>query len=250
MTMVREGKLLEGRSALSRLLNSNRLGAQQQARVRTEMARINESLIFGDRLVPGDPMVEIYTIKSGDNLIRVGKLYKITSDVIAHVNGLTNKNRIWAGQKLKVVKGPFHAVVDKSDFRLDMYLDDPSGAGGRMYVRSFNVGVGEGDSTPEGLWRVRGGGVGKLVNPSWKNPRTDAFYGRDDPANPIGEFWIGLEGIDDQTRGLPGYGIHGTVEPDSIGREASMGCVRLLPDDIAFVYAILVEDFSTVLIKR
>ena len=34
-----------------------------------------------------------------------------------------------------------------------------------------------------------------------------------------------------------GYGIHGTDEPDKLGRSVSHGCVRLGDDDIAKLYA-------------
>ena len=37
--------------------------------------------------------------------------------------------------------------------------------------------------------------------------------------NPLGTRWLGLN--------LKGYGIHGTNRPDSIGRNASHGCIRM-----------------------
>lgn len=39
------------------------------------------------------------------------------------------------------------------------------------------------------------------------------------PRNPVGLYWIGLS--------LPGYGIHGTPEPELIGKTGSHGCFRL-----------------------
>jgi lipoprotein-anchoring transpeptidase ErfK/SrfK len=39
------------------------------------------------------------------------------------------------------------------------------------------------------------------------------------PNNPVGRVWIGLS--------LPGYGIHGTPEPEDISRTQSHGCFRL-----------------------
>lgn len=39
------------------------------------------------------------------------------------------------------------------------------------------------------------------------------------PRNPVGLCWIGL--------GLPGYGIHGTPNPELIGKTGSHGCLRL-----------------------
>ena len=39
------------------------------------------------------------------------------------------------------------------------------------------------------------------------------------PNNPVGNAWIGLN--------LPGYGIHGTPEPEKVGRTESHGCFRV-----------------------
>ena len=39
------------------------------------------------------------------------------------------------------------------------------------------------------------------------------------PNNPVGTIWIGLN--------LPSYGIHGTPEPEKVGRTESSGCFRL-----------------------
>ena len=133
-----------------------------------------------------------------------------------------------------------------------MFLDETTehgapGDGQRIFVRSFDVGHGEGNSTPVGLWLVESGR--KLIDPPWTNPRTGKMFAADDPMNPIGEYWIGLEGTDERTKGKRGYGIHGTLEPESIGRQASMGCVRLAADDIALVYKLLVERHSTVRIE-
>jgi len=94
------------------------------------------------------------------------------------------------------------------------------------------------------MWRVAQGR--KLVNPTWTNPRTGRMYGADDPKNPIGEYWIALEGADDESAGKAGYGIHGTIDPLSVGKEMSMGCVRMLPKDIELVYFCLVDKYSTV----
>jgi lipoprotein-anchoring transpeptidase ErfK/SrfK len=44
------------------------------------------------------------------------------------------------------------------------------------------------------------------------------------PNNPVGVVWIALN--------KKGIGMHGTAEPDSIGRSASHGCVRLANWDV------------------
>lgn len=42
--------------------------------------------------------------------------------------------------------------------------------------------------------------------------------GRPSTPSPVGTRWMGLS--------IPGYGIHGTNEPKSIGKAASHGCIR------------------------
>ena len=44
------------------------------------------------------------------------------------------------------------------------------------------------------------------------------------PNNPVGVMWIALN--------KKGIGIHGTNSPDSIGRAASHGCIRLANWDV------------------
>ncbi|RME39135.1 MAG: L,D-transpeptidase, partial [Planctomycetota bacterium] len=43
-------------------------------------------------------------------------------------------------------------------------------------------------------------------------------------------------------------GIHGTIEPDSIGRSVSLGCIRMHNEDVEEVYKYLVERHSTVVV--
>jgi lipoprotein-anchoring transpeptidase ErfK/SrfK len=80
-------------------------------------------------------------------------------------------------------------------------------------VRVFAVSVGAPASpTPDGSFRI----VHQLSNPTYYHPGTVIPPGRD---NPIGPRWIGLN--------RKGYGIHGTNEPQSIGKAASHGCIRM-----------------------
>src|SRR5690606_2805039 len=123
------------------------------------------------------------------------------------------------------------------------YWGSPDKPGEWMFVRSFRVGLGENDGTPLGQFVVS---ANKLVNPGWVNPRDSSQrYDRDDPKNPIGEFWIGLDGVG-SSAGVTGYGIHGTIEPESIGQNKSMGCVRLADADIALLFELLDEQVSVV----
>lgn len=243
------GRLAEARVALNRALFDPRASDTDVEMLRTRLAEMNRTMIFSPAVTPGDPLVETYAIQPGDRLITVVKASDLKVDwrFIQRVNAMSDPGRLRVGQKIKLVKGPFHAVVSKSDHRLDLFADITDPDGNRLFIRSFPVGLGEGGSTPTGKWVVRP--ASKLVNPHWVNPRTGERFAADDLKNPIGEHWLGLTGADSQTEVLSGYGIHGTIEPETIGRDASMGCVRMLPEDIAVIYEMLAEQYSTVEIR-
>ena len=236
--MIEKDQLVRGRKLLNEAL-AGPISRTDATEVRAAMARVNNVLLFSPGIMQDDPYVVEHIIKPGDTLDKIGRHYDVPLEFIAWLNGIENPNRIRADRRLKIVKGPFSAVVDKSAFRLDVLLAD-------LYVCSFPVGLGEHNSTPEGEFVVRP--HSKLKNPEWTNPRTGEVISGSDPENPLGEFWIGLDGTDEYSKQFTRYGIHGTIEPGSIGAEASWGCIRLLPDDIEMLYHMVTETKSRVII--
>ena len=242
MELLAQGQSVQGRRLLSQLLvdERRRLTPADAHAIRQSLGEVNQRLVFSRQLVPDDPLSEPYQVHSGDYLARIAPKQKLTYQFLERINNIKARN-LRAGQTIKLIKGPFHVRVIKHDYRMDVYLRDTDGT--PLYVCSFAVGIGQDNSTPEGMWRV---GPRKAVNPDWRNPRTNQYFSADDPKNPLGEYWIPLQGTDEQTKLLAGYGIHGTIEPDSIGTQASMGCIRLRANDIADVYTLLVSGQSTV----
>ncbi|MBB3265641.1 L,D-transpeptidase ErfK/SrfK [Azospirillum sp. OGB3] len=98
--------------------------------------------------------------------------------------------------------------------------------------RSFPVAIGRpGVAIPLEDSRV----LRKRRNPTWhptanqrrENPALPASV-PPGPSNPLGKFALDL--------GWTAIAIHGTNDPDSVGRRASGGCFRLLPADIATLF--------------
>jgi lipoprotein-anchoring transpeptidase ErfK/SrfK len=99
----------------------------------------------------------------------------------------------------------YRIIVDLSDRNL--YLLD-----GNAVVWSFPVGVGKMlTKTPVGDYSI----INKQAN----------------PGGPFGAFWMGLS--------RPHYGIHGTNDPSSIGREVSHGCIRMHNEDVLQLASLL-----------
>jgi L,D-transpeptidase ErfK/SrfK len=61
---------------------------------------------------------------------------------------------------------------------------------------------------------------------------------------------MGLNGTDGDAVGKEGFGIHGTIDPDSIGKEMSHGCIRLVNENVEQVYEMLIDGKSTIIIKE
>ncbi|MEM8494973.1 MAG: L,D-transpeptidase family protein, partial [Planctomycetota bacterium] len=192
--------------------------------------------------VPNDTATTTYVVQSGDLLGSIAKRYKVPYPFLELINGI-DARRLRVGQSLKLIQGPIHARVDKSEFVMDVYVFGTDGT--PAYLTSFPVGLGENDNTPLGKWQVA---RGKVTNPDWRNPRTNEYFPADHPNNPIGEYWVPITGLEGDAVGRTGFGIHGTNEPDSIGRNMSMGCIRLGDADIAMVFSMMEPGASEVLV--
>lgn len=177
-------------------------------------------------LSPQPHYLEPYEVQPGDQLRLIAKRYEVPWEYLALLNRVDPK-KIRVGQKLKVIKGPFSAVVDLSEFQLTIHAHG-------YFVHSYPVGIGKDGTSPIGRFKVQE----KLANPTYYGP--DGVIAADHPDNPLGEYWIGIGNS---------YGIHGTIDPDSIGKAESKGCIRLRAQDIGEVYQLL-DAGSEVIIRR
>jgi hypothetical protein len=236
---------IRARVELTRLLDSNALSATERMQAYTGINNLASTLFFSPNIVPGDIASQSYVVKKGDSFARITNREKLAIDwrFIQRINQIASEKALRADMRLKLAHGPFDGEVIKADYRFNIYAGTGSE---RVMVASFPCGVGTNDSTPVGTFKVRTGS--KLIDPEWSNPRTGEKFKSNDPKNPIGERWIGLQGTTPETAKFTGYGIHGTVEPQSIGKQMSMGCVRLGDAEVQVVYELIGES-STIVIR-
>ena len=195
-----------------------------------------DAWLFSRKIYDGQSVSSRYKVQSGDLLVNLGKRFKVPYELLMRINGISNARSLAAGATIKVIEGPFHVVVESSKFRLSVYLGD-------LLVRTYPVGLGAvGRDTPTGLWQVRV----KQVNPKWPDQEAGKVYYPDDPDNPLGERWIGLEALEGAAVGRTGFGIHGTIAPEEIGTRASRGCIRLHNKDVEELYDMLTSNVSQV----
>jgi hypothetical protein len=236
---------VRARAELTRLLDSNALSAAERAQAYAGINKLAEKLFFSPKIVAGDTVSQSYVVKKGDSLAKISSREKLGTDwrFVQRINGMASEKALRPDMRLKLAHGPFDAEVVKADFRINIYAGSGSD---RVMVASFPCGTGTNDSTPVGTFKVRSGS--KLIDPQWTNPRTGEKFAANDPKNPIGERWIGLQGTTPDTAKFTGYGIHGTTEPQSIGQQMSMGCVRLGDAEVEVVYELIGEQ-STIVIR-
>ncbi len=194
---------------------------ERRGQIRERLETLAKRIFFS----PQPHYLPPYVVQPGDQLARIARQYKVSWPYLAKLNRV-DPRRIRPGQKLKVIRGPFSALVDLSDFELTVHLNG-------YYVRSYRVGIGKDNSTPTGRFKV----LNKVVNPQYTDP-DGKVIDADDPNNPLGEYWLDLG---------DGYGIHGTIEPDSIGRAVSRGCIRMRNEDVAEVFDLLVVGSEVVI---
>jgi lipoprotein-anchoring transpeptidase ErfK/SrfK len=85
-------------------------------------------------------------------------------------------------------------------------------------VKVYPVAVGaEVSPSPAGTFRV----VTRVSNPTYYHAGKVIPAGK---LNPLGSRWMGLD--------RKSYGIHGTNQPQSIGKAASHGCIRMTHADV------------------
>jgi lipoprotein-anchoring transpeptidase ErfK/SrfK len=240
------GDLLGARKMLNDALLSNQLSPTDTAATKKAMTDLNDQLVFGPRKFPADEYGGTYPVKPGEQMKKIAASYDLTWQFLAKINSLSDPRKMQAGVSLKVIKGPFNVVVNKKAFTMDIYLGGTPGQPGSMYVRSFPVGLGREDSTPTGTWLVDNH---KVRNPIYYSPRGEGVIAANDPKNPLGHCWIGLSGVDGKAVGQQSYGIHGTIDPDSIGKQASMGCIRMHNEDADVVFDLVAEGKSMVIVK-
>ncbi|TYP79460.1 L,D-transpeptidase family protein [Paenibacillus methanolicus] len=98
-------------------------------------------------------------------------------------------------------------------------------SGGEL-VKEFRVATGKTPSlTPEGSFKI----VNKIKN----RPYYKEHIPGGDPANPLGDRWLGLDV--NGTKGTT-YAIHGNNNKKSIGKYVSAGCIRMYNDDIHWLF--------------
>jgi len=188
----------------------------ERRRVLASLEPFLHRMVFSGRYTP---LLTSYTIKPGNSLTGVAAQFHTTSDALRRINGL-KADVIQPRQRLRILPGKVKLFVDKSEFILWATIED------RVFLE-YPVGLGRDNGTPMGTFVIHV----RQKDPSWWRPG-EAAIPAGDPKNILGTRWLGFK----ETPDYAGFGIHGTSDPTSLGKESSAGCVRLRNEDIELLY--------------
>ena len=178
-----------------------------------------------------------YEVAGGDTIWSITGRFTMSRSLFDALNTLADPDHLKLGTKLRV--SDRHIVP--AQCRDGIVIDVPSRtlywfAKGALKAR-FPVGIGRSNdwATPAGRYRI----VGRREDPIWHVPPSiqQEMRARGEPVtavvtpgpdNPLGKYWIQLS--------VPGYGLHGTNAPGSIGKYTTHGCMRLLPQHVERLY--------------
>lgn len=222
----REGDLLEARDLYSQAVVDAAWDSEAWKEAAKELGRLNVQLIFSPAKTPES---KVFRIAAGDSLTNVGIELNTTQGLLMRANDITDPNRLHLGQHLKYTPKDFQVIIERSTCRLFLMDDD-----GLFKVYSIGLGRPNYDTTP-GKYKIGN----KEKDPTWFKPGSKAIP-PGDPRNELGTRWMPLIPMAED---LPtDLGIHGTIDPETIGVYASKGCPRMYREDVEELYDLIVRS--------
>lgn len=217
LTQADERTTAEIHLQLSRLYGNPGLSGEQTRELADLLDQLAGMVIYSRQHV----LEPSYTVRPGDSLPMIAQRYNVPDRLLAKINGIRDReDNLEPGRQLKVIRGPFDAVVSLDRYELVLML-------GGYYAGRFPIGIGRDQPRLEGSFVVKA----KTPQPRYDGPQGAIAPG--DPRNPLGKYWIGLDAP---------IGIHGTSDIKNLRRNDNLGTICLGDRDIEDVYDILCAE--------
>jgi hypothetical protein len=125
------GRYAEALSGLSVWYDDPSLGLEESQRLEDLLGQLAGTVIYSQQ----DLLLPPHVVAPGETLAAIAAPLGVWPQLLAKINGVDDPNRLLPGEHLKVIRGPFDAVVSISRRRLSLQL-------GGNYAGSFPVLVG------------------------------------------------------------------------------------------------------------
>lgn len=230
----REGKTQVARDLYKLAVKESPWGSANWDEAAEGLGRLNVAAIFSPQPTPDS---KVYRVASGDTLTGIGMKLNTTQGLLMRANRITDPTALRINQNLKYTPKDFKIIIERSTLRL--FLMDNEGL-----FKVYKVGLGKpGQDTTLGRYRIGN----KEKDPTWHKPGFGPIP-PGDPRNELGTRWMPLI---PEEEGLPtDLGIHGTIEPETVGKYTSMGCPRLLPDEVEELFDLVVRSTPVTIVEK
>ncbi|MCA9235783.1 MAG: LysM peptidoglycan-binding domain-containing protein [Planctomycetales bacterium] len=219
------GELSQALLMLSDWYGDPSLTPAEKAEVDTLLGQLAGSVIYST-----EPRLEPeYRVQAGETLAQIAAKYSITPELLGKINGVSPGQPLAPGQELKVVRGPFSALIDLSEREMTLMLD-------RRYAGRFSIQVDTSLTVEDGQWEVVDKPLAPASATSYQavaNNGVDRTVMLQNPSAASGQVAV-----------LRGPGAADPVAPEPSGR-----VIRLQSNDIVDVFDILSVG-SRVTIRR
>jgi hypothetical protein len=206
--------LLDVHRVLSQFCDSPGLSPEENRQLLDALYRVAGAVIYSR-----DPVLEpLYVVQPGENLVQIAERYRVPWSLLAHINGLPDPEHVPPGQRLKVVRGPFAALIRLDRCQMTLLLND-------RFAGQFHIGLGLQPPPMEGTYQV----VKK--NNQWDEPAA-GVPPVTNPADPQGRRIVLFNQMNQLT-------IQAALPPQ-IGRADGPGSIGLLPVDMDSAWDIFV----------
>ncbi|MEO2045786.1 MAG: LysM peptidoglycan-binding domain-containing protein [Pirellulales bacterium] len=148
------GELSQALLLLSDWYGDPSLAPEEIEEVNSLLSQLAGSVIYSTE----HRLVSPYVVKAGDHLEDIAKQYQVPWKLLAKINGIDRPNQLQPGQELKVLRGPFSALIDLDDRKMTIML-------ARRYAGKFAIDIDPQVTVEEGQWKVEQ----KLVTPGSLN---------------------------------------------------------------------------------
>ena len=225
---MKAGEPVKARQLAESVLDMKNLpeGSPLWLRTAEVLSAANTRLLLTDIPFPGRKIN--YVCKNTDFLQNIASAHNTTIDLIQISNRMkSTDSSIWEGRVFRIYKGDWRIRISRKTLMLYLYDGD-------KLFKIYHVGIGRENRTPEGIFVVRS----KVKEPTWYAP-SGKIVPYNGAQNVIGSRWLSLAPEGGTDKGLLGYGIHGTADPDSIGKTVSNGCVRMRNAEVEELFMII-----------
>ncbi len=191
------GDLRTAHQLLTSWYGDRSLTPAEQDEVSTLLSQLAGTVVYSNEFA----LEPHHTVMAGETLETIAARYQVPWQLLAKINGIATPEGVAPGQTLKVLRGPFSAVVDAERSEMALMV-------GGLYAGRFGVKV-EGMANYEGEWTV----AQKLPESPGISPKHVLLQGENAPGS-FSSIVLGTASVDSPAAQAGAIRVHPADQDD------------------------------------